>query len=211
MKNLILTLLVLIISVTVSNTVYCSTSGQPENEALATELKSFTIRLINLTSIISWSTVNPMNNEYFTIERSIDGKTFTSIGKVKATGASGYTFIDYKPNTSINYYRFKKVDFDGTVAVSPVRVSITDKTSPFKISPTIVSDSLSIQNIDTSELEAGSKVQMVLTATGEVMFETKVEANSIKLDIALSTLPAGNYVAKIQKGNKVYNHKFVKQ
>ena len=211
MKNLVLTLLVSILAITVSNTAYCSASGQPENEALATDLKSFTIRLINLTSIISWSTLNPMNNDYFIVERSSDGKTFTQIGKVKSTGGDNYTFIDYKPNTTINYYRFKKVDFDGTVAISPVRVSITDRTSTFKLTPTIVSDSLQIENTDAALFDTDSKVQMVLTATGEVMFETALDANSSKTKIDLTTLPAGNYVARIQKGKKIYNHKFLKQ
>lgn len=211
MRNLVLSFLTSIFILSVYNTAFCSTSGQPENEALASELKSFTIRLINFTSIISWTSEEPMENDYFTIERSIDGKSFTTIGKVKSTKANCYTFIDYKPDASINYYRFKKVDFDGSIAVSPVRVCIADRTSTFKITPTIVSDTLTVENIDSTVFEKDAKVQMVLTATGEVMYETDLAANNSKMKIDLTSLPAGNYVAKIQKGKKTYNHKFVKQ
>ncbi len=211
MKNIVLTFLASLLTLTVYNTASCSNNGQPENEALATEIKSFTIRVINQTSIISWSSIDPMENDYFTVERSTDGKTFTQIGKLKSDKSTSFTFIDYKPNAQINYYRFKKVELDGTVAVSPVRVSIPDRTSPFKTYPSIVSDTLTIENTETADLASDFKVEMVLTSTGEVMYETPLVLSNKKMGIALATLPEGHYVARIKKGNKVYNHKFLKQ
>jgi hypothetical protein len=64
---------------------------------------------------LSWATVNERNSDYFEVERSLDGKNFVSIGKVKATGESkvalSYSLVDAAPG-SINYYRLNTVDKD---------------------------------------------------------------------------------------------------
>ncbi|MBL3656618.1 T9SS type A sorting domain-containing protein [Fulvivirga sediminis] len=72
---------------------------------------------INNMVKIAWATGSELNNDFFTIERSIDGLTFQEIGKVDGAGNSAetieYNFEDYSPNNGVNYYRVKQTDFDG--------------------------------------------------------------------------------------------------
>lgn len=65
---------------------------------------------------IGWTTTAELNNQYFSIERSTDGETYTAIGKVKGTNlstGSNYTFTDSRPVTGNNFYRLSQTDMDG--------------------------------------------------------------------------------------------------
>jgi hypothetical protein len=65
---------------------------------------------------IGWSTTAELNNQYFSIERSTDGESYTAIGKVNGTNlatGSNYTFTDSRPVTGNNFYRLAQTDMDG--------------------------------------------------------------------------------------------------
>jgi hypothetical protein len=75
----------------------------------------------NATKLI-WKTASETNNDYFEIQRSLDGLNYSYIGKVKGSGNSNeiksYTFFDNYSNPMILYYRLKQVDIDGTAVYS---------------------------------------------------------------------------------------------
>lgn len=68
-------------------------------------------------SILKWTTFSENNNDYFTVERSIDSENWTQLGNVEGAGYStsgiDYTYYDNHPLTGVNYYRLKQTDFDG--------------------------------------------------------------------------------------------------
>ena len=72
--------------------------------ALPINLLNFTSTLNNTTVDLRWQTTTEINSDYFSIERSVDGVNFSSIGKINAAGNSSsvkqYSFID---NTSIKH------------------------------------------------------------------------------------------------------------
>ncbi len=67
---------------------------------------------------LHWRTVSEENNSHFLVQRSTDGKTFTTIGKVKAgdrpLSVQEYSFVDEEAKAGTNYYRIQQVDVDGT-------------------------------------------------------------------------------------------------
>ena len=71
---------------------------------------------------LEWVTATEINNDFFTLERSQDGKSFEEIGKVKGAGNSSqilnYNFTDEHPNSGVSYYRLKQTDYDGQYAYS---------------------------------------------------------------------------------------------
>jgi len=75
---------------------------------------------------LHWTTASETNNQFFTIEKSADGATFTEIGIVNSKAMSGnsstklnYSYIDL--NTVLgNYYRLKQTDYDGKFEYSAV-------------------------------------------------------------------------------------------
>lgn len=79
---------------------------------------------------LNWSTGTEHNNNYFTVERSIDGTTFSSIGIIDGAGNSyhllHYSFIDPEHYDGINYYRIRQTDFNGQYSISKI-ISLNSK------------------------------------------------------------------------------------
>ena len=73
---------------------------------------------------ISWSTTTEINNEYFTVEKSIDGALFQTVETVQSKGEGrerrDYNVIDTSPSPGVSYYRIKQVDLDGRFTFSPI-------------------------------------------------------------------------------------------
>jgi hypothetical protein len=71
---------------------------------------------------LKWITASENNNDYFTLERSTDGVTFTELGRVDGAGNSvqlvNYSFNDVNPYEGTNYYRLKQTDFNGQYSYS---------------------------------------------------------------------------------------------
>lgn len=74
---------------------------------------------------LTWTTLSEINNDYFCIERSLNGNIFEEIGRISGSGNSNniikYYYYDNRAyiNTLL-YYRLKQVDFDGTFEYSNV-------------------------------------------------------------------------------------------
>ena len=66
---------------------------------------------------LKWSTATEINNDYFTIQRSIDGLNWEIINYMQGAGNSNrvisYEWDDKNPIQGISYYRLKQTDFDG--------------------------------------------------------------------------------------------------
>jgi hypothetical protein len=75
---------------------------------------------------ITWRTESELNNDYFVLERSVDGILWSEIGKVDGSGNSlipiNYKLEDkeYKDN-SLNYYILKQVDYNGESTYYEIR------------------------------------------------------------------------------------------
>lgn len=102
--------------------------GADENLAspVPVKLLSFTAKPMNKDAVLLWQTASELNNSHFTVERSTDGREFTSIDNVKGKRnsqvLSNYTYTD-KSIGSIYpfvYYRLRQVDIDGTIDLSDV-------------------------------------------------------------------------------------------
>jgi hypothetical protein len=66
---------------------------------------------------LNWETASESNNDYFSIERSLDGTIWSEIGKINAAGnatsSRKYFFDDLIRYNEISYYRLKQHDFSG--------------------------------------------------------------------------------------------------
>ncbi|MFY0627119.1 MAG: T9SS type A sorting domain-containing protein [Reichenbachiella sp.] len=69
----------------------------------------------------TWATASEIDNAFFTIEGSNDGKNWTSLTEVEGAGTSNIR-IDYEHlysrRVSLNYFRLKQTDFDGQYSYS---------------------------------------------------------------------------------------------
>lgn len=93
---------------------------------LPVTLTKFNALRNGVQAYLQWQTAQEENSSEFVIERSADGKIYTSIGTVPAAGKSSqpidYTFTDLTPINGPNYYRLRETDLDSKYTYSIVRV-----------------------------------------------------------------------------------------
>jgi len=88
---------------------------------------------------LEWSTKSETNNDFFTIQRSVDGKTWDAIVNIRGNGTSTkqhfYTFTDEDAPEGIVYYNLIQTDYDGfSSALKTISVNNVDEAC----NPTII-------------------------------------------------------------------------
>ncbi len=87
------------------------------NSPLPIEFIYFNAKAINNSVQLEWATATEVNNDFFTIERSMDGKWWDVVTHINGAGNTNhltrYDFIDNNPYSGISYYRLKQTDYDG--------------------------------------------------------------------------------------------------
>ena len=99
---------------------------------LPIELLYFSVVDCKTGNLLSWSTASERNNNYFNIEKTKDGKDWSSIMTENGAGNSSnilyYSFVDENVESIINYYRLKQTDYDGKFKYSEIiSIDNTDK------------------------------------------------------------------------------------
>jgi hypothetical protein len=84
---------------------------------LPIQLSSFTGKSIQASILLNWVTASEINNDYFSIERSDDGFSWTIAGVVKSAGDAAhdqeYSFTAPEGTGDFSYFRLKQTDLDG--------------------------------------------------------------------------------------------------
>mgnify|MGYP001559542831 CR=1 FL=1 len=92
---------------------------------LPIELLYFKGKLIENNNIfLEWVTLSEINNDYFTLEKSIDGFIFNELINIPGNGNTNkyinYDYIDCVPFKPITYYKLKQTDYDGQFSYSNI-------------------------------------------------------------------------------------------
>lgn len=146
----------------------------------------------------SWKTANEMNNDYFELQRSGDGRNWEAIAKVKGAGTSNvehsYTSKDTYPLSGQSFYRLKQVDLDGKWSVSPVKTFKSGGSNlAIRVFPNPASTIVTIEG----NAEAMSGIRLYNAAGVELTTGVKiVNLNSSKKEIHVSALPKGLYFVR---------------
>ncbi|MDG1476949.1 MAG: InlB B-repeat-containing protein, partial [Vicingaceae bacterium] len=131
-------------------------------------------QLQNNTNLLEWSTSSEINNDFFSIERSIDAKEFYSIGEVNGAGNSNnlihYKFTDGSPNLERNYYRLKQIDFNGEYSYSKA-IALSNKKNNTNIFTTN-----SVLHINFTN-EVNNNNLQIIDAVGRVVYSEDINSN----------------------------------
>lgn len=181
---------------------------------LPVELLSFSAKAAAENVLLNWTTASEKNNDYFEVERSVDGRSFDYLEKVKGAGtttlARHYQTSDKNPINGINYYRLKQVDFDGTTTYSEI-VSVEIKSEKIELFPNPVAGTLYLRMSDFTTRD----VQFQITdLTGRTMLSGATEINNGIVTIPLSevgSFPLGTYMVRVYAESRpVVSAKFIK-
>ena len=172
------------------------------------ELTSFTASQYNNKVELNWITVSEKNNRGFEIERSLDGKQFSTIGFQSGNGTtlqlSSYSFIDENIASSKYYYRLKQIDFDGSYAYSKVISVAIGTPEEFRLSqnyPNPFNPTTTINFTLPEKTNVSLKIYNILgSQVAEVLNEVK-DAGSYSFNFNADGLSSGVYIYKISTGS----------
>ena len=169
---------------------------------LANELTSFAASKQEARVVLSWLTANEKANDVFYVERSNNGKSFTSIGNIKGAGNSAvqksYAYTDIAPLKGINYYRLKSKDFDGKESMSQiVSLLFANKSDKFSISPNPVANASLRLDYDAAINE--DVTITIIDAIGKVVKNEKrsVVSGSNSINLVVNDLANGYYFIRL--------------
>lgn len=97
------------------------------SSVLPVKLINFSAAIQNSQVLVQWRVSEEINVRYYDVERSADGKNYSSISAVSAVGDHAYVIKDFTPGMGINYYRLKSVDTDGSFEYGPIRSVVFGK------------------------------------------------------------------------------------
>ncbi|MDQ3191330.1 MAG: T9SS type A sorting domain-containing protein [Bacteroidota bacterium] len=195
----------------------CTTSPCTFGSVLPIELLSFQAIIQDNIVVLEWKTASEINNDFFTIEKTTNGKEFIEVIKEKGAGNSNtiltYTIKDENPFSGLSYYRLKQTDFDEKYSYSDLVSVKFDK-----------KESASV-NVYPNPLQSGSMLNVkiageidkevlivVVDMAGKEHFSKVVVLDSNESVIAIDPnekLSPGVYLITGSVDNNLYNRKLV--
>lgn len=183
---------------------------------LPVQLVSFAAAKSTGGVITNWQTANEIDMQYYEVQRSTTGSSFSTIGTTPSKGNGSYTyqFTDGLAGVTakVLYYRLKMMGRDGSFTYSAtVRLQWDAVKAGVVISPNPFGN---IMNISIPAQANGKVVIRLLDAQGKLLqrMERAVLAgnNTVQLS-GLQQLPAGSYVAEIWVDGARHSQQVVKQ
>lgn len=176
------------------------------------------VRLIHFTGfledksvLLSWRTATETSNDFFSIERSADGRNFTETGRVQGRGTTtepqNYRFSDDNPLPGLNYYRLRQVDFDGQFSYSKVVSVQVGGASGARLYPSPATDFLTIQ-MEKPALE--NTVWEIFDLAGRLLQSGEFLAENPDFQINVAALPEGLHHLRLSAGQSVSTLRFLK-
>ena len=179
-----------------STTPYLGAYEPPD--PLPINLLFFSGHKIENSVMLVWETANEINNNHFTIEKSLDGNSFESIAIIIGAGNSNsllnYEVYDNNPYNGINYYRLKQTDFDGKYTYSSIiAVNFKNDKEEINIYPNPFNDRTNVYFSDNEHLPFNIEM---FDALGKIVREEKQITGNIFV-IEKEQLKSGIYTLRI--------------
>jgi hypothetical protein len=165
---------------------------------------------------LTWATTNELNNKGYDVERSLNGRDFSSIAFVKTNGrdvanVNNYTYIDQeKLNAEALYYRLKQIDLNGAFKYSGIiKVNIQNRFS-FSVYPNPVANNSWAQ----FQLTENAKVTIQLvSANGKIIQAVNkgmLSRGTYSIPLNLENAAKGIYYVKLFLDKEPYSLAIIK-
>jgi len=183
------------------------------NSSLPVSLISFRAACQNEVTTLYWATASETNNDYFTLERSVDGNNFEFVFKVSGAANSNdintYTVTD-DPLSEVVYYRLTQTDFDGTTKVLKTIASTCNNAGLLK--PLLINNcEEGFIEIQFNSIVARGYSLTVHDVSGRNVYQQSLKADEMKASfiIPVDTWGVGVYSYTLFDGKDAVSEKFV--
>ncbi len=197
--------------------------GSGGGGALPIELLYFKAKYDADRSIVdfNWATASEINNDYFTVERSTDGKNFepvlTKPGAGNSTKTLYYFAVDETTLKGTIYYRLKQTDYDGKFVyydgcVIMIGENIGDAQVVVQsVGPNPFTNNF---NINYSVAKQGEVKIQIANTSGQLVYKETMTADKGFNTYSFSDnqgLPSGIYIVSMIFNGEVVTKKIIKQ
>lgn len=196
---------------------FATGTGPKDNEdVLPVELLSFQLDQAKDYDLLTWSTASEKNNDYFSIEMSLDSENFKEIAKVNGASTTNiqqdYQYENYDIIPDIVYYRLKQVDFDGAYQYSKIIAGKRNvKSWSVDVYPNPYQNNL---NINFSHVAKEETLTMqFFDELGKLVTldNLDISAYNTNFNLDLSYLPEGVYTMKLISSKHTYSFKLIRK
>ncbi|MNU27534.1 hypothetical protein D3C71_159280 [compost metagenome] len=175
------------------------TLGATSITALPVHLLDFTAKATDKGNLLEWNTVSEEEQTRYTVERSADAKTYSSIGTVQGQGASenSYSFLDEQPLSPVSYYRLRITEPGADATYSLVRLVRNEGKGSLTISPVPAHDYIMLTNSNTA---LNGKTAWISDLQGRSVLNFTI-AEQVRL--STDHLAAGMYIVHLPDGQNL--------
>jgi hypothetical protein len=182
--------------------------------SLPANLIQFSASRSNGNTVVSWTTTDEFNVNYYETLRSDDGIQFYAVGNTPArntTGTQQYEITDDKPIKGIAYYRLRSVDRDGKIKLSKV-VVVNDRLSEESYF-TVANPAHTAITISAGSSYNGEYSYHLNTLNGQTILQGKLNitrGGTYSIPLSPSVI-RGVYILDVQYANFHYQQKILVQ
>jgi len=190
--------------------------GSGPGFALPIELSSFSAEADGTSVNVDWVVHSQVNNDYYTIERSLDCFTWEEVVRVEGDGNSNsekqYQIKDENPHFGTSYYRLKQTDYDGkSETFNPVSVQVENKyTIGLKIKPNPAIDYIELEIPYTDHPLINHDIK-IFDTKGNTVYKKHFIGEIDNFQIDVKKLKPGYYILKSKSDNIEGSGKFLKE
>lgn len=163
---------------------------------------------------LQWQVAAEVAVRHYHVQRSVDGRQWTTLDKLPATGRSDYAYQDAQVTKQFKggmviYYRLEIHDTDGSTELSPVRSVVLPTTAnDWKLFPNPTAGAVQLE----LTLERAGQLQLHLfNAAGQLLRleQRAVSAGVNQVALDWSDLAAGVYTVQGRSGEVVFVERVV--
>jgi alpha-tubulin suppressor-like RCC1 family protein len=155
---------------------------------------------------LSFTAINETDMDHYEIEKSADGRVFTTIGELmpqnKIQNQTQYQFTDANPFEGQNFYRIKGISLNGKQQYSNVIALKTNAKPNAIVSPNPLVGNL--LRLKTNNLTKGKYQATIIDALGRVILKKQIIINNATTEILIhfdAKPRVGNYYLQIAGEN----------
>ncbi|MEZ5006688.1 MAG: GEVED domain-containing protein [Chitinophagales bacterium] len=181
---------------------------------LPVELTEFNVIAKENNALLTWQTASEINNDYFSVQRSIDAINWEEIGIVEGNGttieAQYYEFDDLDLESNIYYYRIQQFDYDGANDFSDIKsitikagASVEDRKLSVYPNPVQSNGQLNINGVQNEMID-----MIIYNIDGSEKANVSLPAN-LSIDLSRFNLKSGTYILQMRDGDYYQSEKII--
>lgn len=170
-------------------------------------ITKFTVASVNCAPVLKWETTDASNFHRFEIERSQDGRNYSSIGTINFNSSiDKYSYTDDKAGEGRFFYRLRLVDIDARYEFSKV-VSLSNNCGGIlDVTPTVTTSAV---NVTLPGGYENARIR-IFSAAGQEM-NARISGNGNRRMVDLSNFTMGYYFVQVNSGSDIKTFKVMKK